>query len=91
MIRGRPETAVKSDSTGNFYILEVRQSYVMRFNWPHNERNIPHTREKCFYASISHPNYEGVTFYVWEQLRQWPTRVDEPNVLRDVFLVPKRE
>lgn len=91
MIQDRPETAVKSDSAGNFYILEVRQSYAMRWNWPHNERNFPQTREKCFYASISHPNYEGVTFDIIEQQREWPKGVREPHLLKDVFLVPKQQ
>jgi hypothetical protein len=91
MIRDRPETAVQSDSTGTFYIPEVRQSYLIHVILFHEEWNIPRTREKCFYASISHSNYEGLTFNIFEQQREWPSRVHEPSVLRDVFLVPRRK
>ena len=89
MIRDRPETAVQSDSTGNFYIPEVRQSYFIHVIWFHEEWNIPRTRDKCFIVSISHPSYDPVMFDVWDQKRVVPTRRSDPFILNDVLLVPK--
>ena len=91
MIHGRPETAVQTDTTGSFHIVQVRQFYLIHFVTRGAESNFPRTRDNCSIIDISHPDYDGVEFYAWDGKRvaTMPTKATAPFVLKVVSLIPK--